>query len=50
MTNEFKKKCKIILKFSIMSKNNFYIPLKIVPYIFISITAIALTAANHVIT
>ena len=33
-----------------MSKNNLYIPLKIVPYIFISITAIAITAATYVIT
>ena len=33
-----------------MSKNNLYIPLKVVPYIFISITAIAITAATYVIT
>jgi len=32
-----------------MSKNNLYIPLKVVPYIFISITAIAITAATYVI-
>ena len=33
-----------------MSKNNLYVPLKVVPYIFISITAIAITAATYVIT
>ncbi len=33
-----------------MSKNNLYIPLKVVPYIFISIIAIAITAATYVIT
>jgi len=33
-----------------MSKNNLHIPLKVVPYIFISITAIAITAATYVIT
>ena len=29
-----------------MSKNNLYIPLKVVPYIFISISAHAITAAS----
>ena len=33
-----------------MSKNDLYIPLKVVPYIFISITVIAITAAKYVIT
>ena len=33
-----------------MSKNNLHIPLKIVPYIFISITAFAIAAASYVIT
>ena len=33
-----------------MSKNNIYIPLKVIPYIFISITAIAITAATCVVT
>jgi len=33
-----------------MSKNNLYIPLKVVPYILISITAIAISAATFVIT
>ena len=33
-----------------MSKNNLYLPLKFVPYIFISITAILITAATYVIT
>jgi len=33
-----------------MSKKNLYIPLKVVPYILISITAMAITAATYVIT
>jgi len=33
-----------------MSKNNIYIPLKVIPYIFISITSIAITAATYVVT
>ena len=33
-----------------MSKNNPYIPLKAIPYIFISISAIAVTTATYVIT
>ena len=41
---------KVLVMSKIMSKNNLYIPLKVVPYIFISITAIAITAATYVIT
>jgi len=41
---------RIYIKLLVMSKNNLYIPLKVVPYIFISITAIAITAATYVIT
>jgi len=33
-----------------MSKNNLYIPVKVVPYIFISIISIAITAVTYVIT
>ena len=33
-----------------MSKNNMYVPLKVIPYIFISITAIAITAATYIVT
>ena len=47
---KFKGNVIICIKFLVMSKNNLYIPLKIVPYIFISITAIAITAATYVIT
>ena len=46
----FKENVRIILKFLVMSKNNLYIPLKVVPYIFISITAVAITAATYVLT
>ena len=38
------------VKFIVMSKSNLHIPLKVVPYIFISITAITLTAATYVST
>ena len=41
---------RIYINTIIMSKNNLHIPLKVVPYIFISITAIAITAAKYVIT
>ena len=47
---KFKGNVKILVEFIVMSKNNLYIPLKVVPYIFISITAIAITAATYVIT
>ena len=40
----------IHIKILFMSKNKLYIPLKVVPYIFISITAITITAATYVIT
>ena len=33
-----------------MSKNNIYIPLKVIPYIFISITALGITAATYIVT
>ena len=33
-----------------MSKYDLYIPLKVVPYVFISITALGITAATYVIT
>jgi len=33
-----------------MPKNNTYIPLKVVPYIFISVTVIMITAVTYVIT
>ena len=46
----FKENVRIFIKLLVMSKNNLYIPLKVVPYIFISITAIAITAATYVIT
>ena len=46
----FKGNVRICIKILVMSKNNLYIPLKVVPYIFISITAIAITAATYVIT
>ena len=41
---------KIYIKVSFMSKNNIYVPLKVIPYIFISITAIAITAATYIVT
>ncbi len=47
---KFKENVRIFIKLLVMSKNNLYIPLKVVPYIFISITAIAITAATYVIT
>ena len=47
---KFKGNVIICIKVLVMSKNNLYIPLKVVPYIFISITAIAITAATYVIT
>ena len=47
---KFKENVRIFIKVLVMSKNNLYIPLKVVPYIFISITAIAITAATYVIT
>ncbi len=47
---KFKRNVKIRIKFLVMSKNNLYIPLKVVPYIFLSITAMAITAATYVIT
>ena len=33
-----------------MYKNNIYVPLKVIPYIFISITAIGITAATYIVT
>ena len=45
-----KFKIAIFTNVIVMSRNNLYIPLKVVPYIFISITAIAITAATYVIT
>jgi len=47
---KFKGNVIICIKFLVMSKNNLYIPLKVVPYFFISIIAIAITAATYVIT
>jgi hypothetical protein len=41
---------RICINISVMSKKNLHIPLKVVPYIFFSITAIAITAATFVIT
>ncbi|WP_413391982.1 hypothetical protein [Prochlorococcus marinus] len=49
-TNKVCMECKNFINALLMSKNNLYIPLKVVPYIFISITAIAITAATYVIT
>jgi len=49
-TNKVYRECKNSKKVLVMSKNNLYIPLKVVPYIFISITAIAVTAVSYVIT
>ena len=46
---KFKGDVRIFIKVLIMSKNNLYIPLKVVPYIFISIAVIILTAATYVI-
>ena len=46
----FKMNIKIYIKVSFMSKNNLYIPLKVIPYIFISITAIAITTATYIVT
>ena len=40
----------VFINVLVMSKKHIYIPLKVVPYIFISITAIAITAATYVIT
>ena len=34
----------------VMFKNYLYIPLKVVPFIFVSINAIAITAATYIIT
>ncbi len=47
---KFKENVSIYIKTSVMSKNNLYIPLKVVPCILVSITAIAVTAATYVIT
>ena len=47
---KFKGNVRIYVKVLVMSKNNLYIPLKVVPYIFISITAIAIPAATYVVT
>jgi len=47
---KLKGNVRICIKSLDMSKNKLYIPLKVVPYIFISITAIAITAATYVIT
>ncbi len=33
-----------------MYKNNIYVPLKVIPCIFISITTIAITAATYIVT
>ena len=46
----FKRNVKIYTKGSVMSKNNIYIPLKVIPYILISITAIGITAATYKVT
>ena len=47
---KFKENVSIYINILVMSKNNLYIPLKVVPYIFISITVMAITAATYVIT
>jgi len=47
---KFKENVRIFIMLLVMSKNNLYIPLEVVPYIFISITAIAIPAATFVIT
>ena len=47
---KFKSNVRIYINVLLMSKNNLYVPIKVVPYIFVSITAIAITAATFVIT
>ena len=38
-----------IKKTSIMSKKNIYIPIRVVPYIFVSIAAITIAATTNII-
>ncbi|MBO6960786.1 MAG: hypothetical protein JJ847_07790 [Prochlorococcus marinus CUG1438] len=49
-TYKVRRECQDLNKCFVMYKNNLHIPLKVVPYIFFSITAIAITAAAYVIT
>ena len=46
---KIKRNAKISFQVSIMSKNNLHISLKVVYYIFISISALAITTAKYVI-
>ena len=39
----------ILKKSKIMTKKSFYIPIKVVPYIFVSIAAITIAATTNII-
>ncbi len=47
---KIKRYAKVYVKGLVMYKNNLNIPLKVVTYIFISITALDITSASYVIT